>query len=123
MSFNGRFVNEAGTDLVSGKIHTLRQNFAYWKNFEGRDIKLFVWEGKPYRSSQKVFCIRHIFCVQKVWHKKAGHFYKDHGLDDPISMCSLSYNDGFRGLIWFMDWFGDYPDGEMTIVHFTDFQY
>jgi hypothetical protein len=35
----------------------------------------------------------------------------------------LVKNDGFDSLYEFTDWFIDYPDGEMAIVHFTDFQY
>jgi hypothetical protein len=53
ISFSPRFVNEMGDDLVSGKIHTIRQNYFYWKKFEGRHAALFTWEGKLYRSKQK----------------------------------------------------------------------
>jgi hypothetical protein len=72
LSFNPRFVNEAGDDLVPGKIHTIRQNFDYWKRFEGRDVALFIWEGKPYQrqSRQKVFCVKRLVYVQKIRKEK-----------------------------------------------------
>jgi hypothetical protein len=38
ISFDPRFVNEAGNDLIPGKIHTIRQNYEYWKKFEGREV-------------------------------------------------------------------------------------
>jgi hypothetical protein len=126
-------VNEAGDDLVPGKIHTIRQNYEYWKKFEGRDVELFTWEGKPYRSKQKVFCVRWIWSVQRVgiWHNKTvdGHkmrpeFYIETGdIRFPLSPSLLAANDGFDDEDEFMDWFYDYPDGEAGILHFTDFWY
>jgi hypothetical protein len=47
ISFNAQFVNESGDGLILGKIHTIRQNYSFWKKFEGRDVELFTWEGKP----------------------------------------------------------------------------
>jgi hypothetical protein len=123
MPFNSRFVNEAGTDLVKGKIHTIRLNYAFWKRFEDRDVALYIWEGTPYRSKQRVFCVKHIYHVQKVCHEGMGHFCKDDRLGEPINMYDISVNDGFRDYERFMDWFADYPDDEMGIVHFTDFRY
>jgi hypothetical protein len=49
ISFNPRFVNETGDDLIPGKIHTVRRNFDYWKKFEGRDVELFTWVEKSRR--------------------------------------------------------------------------
>jgi hypothetical protein len=66
ISINPRFINKAGNDLVLGKIHTIRQNYDYWKKFEGQEVALFTWEGKPYRSKQKVFCVKRIVSVQEV---------------------------------------------------------
>jgi hypothetical protein len=128
ISFNQRFVNEAGDDLVPGKIHTIRQNYDYWKRFEGRDVALFTWEEKPYRSKQKVFCERHIYHVQKitkVWHKKTHAYYwhinKNGEMDLPY-LPRIAENDGLT-FEEFQDWFYEYPDGDMAILHFTDFQY
>jgi len=32
-------------------------------------------------------------------------------------------NDGFNNRHELVDWFADYPDGKMAILHFTDFRY
>jgi hypothetical protein len=121
IAFNPRFVNEAGTDLVEEKIHTIRKNFPYWKKFEGQDIALFTWEGKPYRSKQRVFCVRHLFRVQKVRHAGRGNFFDEYGRYIPT--IHLAKNDGFETEDDFIRWFLDYSESEMGIVHFTDFRY
>jgi len=130
ISFNQRFVNKAGNGLIRGKIHTIRQNYEYWKKFEGKDLALFVWEGKPYRSKQKVFCVKRLVSVQKVLRKSwvtAIH------RDDNFRMefdgkyfaiaDDIAHNDGFKTKYEFRDWFNKYPFGEMAILHFTDFRY
>jgi hypothetical protein len=126
ISFNPRFVNEAGNDLVPGKIHTIRQNYDFWKKFEGQDVALLTWEGKPYRSKQRVFCVKRIVSVQKVA-KLLFDFYLPQKMNDgsfPIlSVSILSKNDGFEERQEFNYWFYDYPDGDMAILHFTDFRY
>jgi hypothetical protein len=130
LSFNPRFVNEAGNDLREGKIHTLRRNFAYWKKFEGQDIALFTWTGKPYRSKQKVFCVKRLVSVQEVYMYKN---YTDNvieflvetpfGTNELLTAEDLWKNDGFRAREFFEDWFVKCPDGEMAILHFTDYRY
>jgi hypothetical protein len=70
ISFNPRFVNEAGNNLIPGKIHTIRQNHGYWKHFEGQEVVLFTWEGKPYGSRQKIFCVKRIVNVQEIEYEK-----------------------------------------------------
>ena len=67
ISFDPRFVNEAGDGLIPGKIHTIRQNYDYWKQYEGREAALFTWEGQPCRSRQKVFCVKRVVSVQEVF--------------------------------------------------------
>jgi hypothetical protein len=126
ISFNPRFVNEAGNDLVPGKIHTIRGNYDFWKRFEGQDVALFAWEGKPHRSKQRVFCVKRIVSVQKI--RKAGNtnFYlTDWPADSAIYLHPpvLAKNDGFADYYEFFDWFYDYPDGDMAVLHFTDFRY
>jgi hypothetical protein len=32
ISFNPRFVKEAGDDLIPGKITTIRENYRYWEH-------------------------------------------------------------------------------------------
>jgi hypothetical protein len=123
LSFNPRFVNEAGNNLREGKIHTIRRNYAYWKKFEGQDIALFTWTGKPYRSKQKVFCVKRLVSVQKVIKSEVADFWLS--LDDkyPIQISVIAENDGFENKSDFIDWFIKYPFGEMAILHFTDYRY
>jgi hypothetical protein len=124
LSFNPRFINEAGNNLREGKIHTIRRNYAYWKRFEGHDIALFTWEGKPYRSKQKVFCVKRLVSIQRI-EKAKGIFLVPKELCDLvyINMDKLAKNDGFPSRESFEDWFVKYPDGEMAILHFTDYRY
>jgi hypothetical protein len=124
ISFNPRFVNEAGNDLISGKIHTIRQNYEYWKKFEGKELALFTWEGKPYRSGQKVFCVKRLVSVQCIFYCQ-GYFYKEKKNYIRINKKLLAANDGFENCQALMDWFknGKYKLGQMAILHFTDFRY
>jgi hypothetical protein len=121
LSFNARFINEAGDDLVPGKMHTIRKNFPFWKKFEGQDVVLFTWEGKPYRSKQRVFCVKKLVNVQKVRHAGQGNFFDEN--ERYVSTKQLAVNDGFKTEDNFIRWFLDYPSGEMALLHFTDFRY
>jgi hypothetical protein len=134
IAFNPRFVNGAGDDLIAGKIHTIRQSFDFWKRFEGQDAALYTWEGKPYRSKQRVFCVKRIVSVEEIclWHNKTvdGHkmppdfFIKTGGRRAfHLSVTLLALHDGFDDDDEFRDWFYDYPDGEMAVLHFTEFRY
>jgi hypothetical protein len=131
LSFNPRFVNEAGNDLIPGKIHTIRQNYDFWKRFEGQDVALYIWEGKPYRSKQKVFCVKRLVSVQKLYMYKN---YIDDVLEffviasvgiglEGVNVEKLRKNDGFCCRELFEDWFVKYHGGEMAILHFTDYRY
>jgi hypothetical protein len=119
MSINLRFVNEAGDDLIPGKIHSMRRNYVFWKKFEGKDIELFVWEGKPYRkgSKHKVVCVKRIVSVQSISFSKEGgflQFYSKHLENKPTyPAIVLARNDGFATVKEMFSWFADYPDGEM----------
>ena len=149
ISFNSQFVNEKGNDLISVKTHTIRQNYDYWKRFECQEVALFIWEGKPYRSKQRVFCVKRIVSVQPVIYVGNGthfalesdkllpdnHDCKDEELDDgyllkyfftPLNHHLLGINDGFndsKDADDLKNWFWDYPTGKMAIIHFTDFMY
>jgi hypothetical protein len=133
ISFNPRFINAAGNDLIPCKIHTIRQNYEYWKRFEGQEVELFTWEGKPYRSKQKVFCVKKIVSVQETWlridnpidlrHPNiAGIWFFTRGSDDPIEIDELAKNDGLE-LKPFKEWFINYPLGKMAVIHFTSYRY
>jgi len=126
ISFNPRFVNEAGNDLIPGKIHTIRQNYEYWKKFEGKEVALFTWEGKPYKSKQKVFCVKKIVNVQEIILNYNTSFYlsiEDLSINKQIDTGFLGRNDGFDYLFEFVRWFEKYPFGKMAILHFTEFRY
>jgi hypothetical protein len=133
ISFNTRFVNEAGNDLVSGEIHTIRQNYDFWKRFEDQDAALFTWEGKPYRSTQRVFSIKRIVSVQKIVfrHRETADgykiwpdfFIKKHRWFTCLDNGLLSENDGFEDETEFEYWFYEYPDGDRALIHFTNFRY
>jgi hypothetical protein len=135
ISFDKRFVNEAGNSLIPGKIHTIRQNYDYWKKFEGKEVALFTWEGKPYRSKQKVFCVKKIVSVQEVelQIKKdinvedgsiVENIYLEFYLDGwSIDMELLAKDDGFINFIDLVGWFENYKSGKMAILHFTNFRY
>jgi len=124
ISFCPRFVNEAGNDLIPGKIHTIRQNYDFWKRFEGREVALFTWEGKPYRSKQKVFSVKRLVSVQEIELCEKGSDYRWLTSDKrPIHGLNLSVNDGFFVFGDFVDWFSKYKPGKMAILHFTDFKY
>jgi hypothetical protein len=121
ISFNPRFVNRAGNDLVPGKIHTMRQNYFYWKKFEGRDVALFTWEGRPYRSKQRVFCVKPLAFVQKVRHAGQGKFFTEK--ERYIPMGQLAINDGFENEDEFIRWFTRDSEGEMAVLHFAGYRY
>ena len=127
ISFNPRFVNKAGDDLIDGKIHTIRINYDWWKPYEGKEVALFTWEGKPYGkgSTHKVFCVKRILSVQEVWMSSCCLFYTtaDMALGTFIKSFHLMENDGFQSLQAFHRWFNKYKPGKMAILHFTDFQY
>ena len=130
ISFNPQFVNEAGNNLIPGKIHTIRQNFEYWKKFEGRELALFTWEGKPYRSKQKVFCVKRLVGVQEINFIKSKQGILWFTVNKYIQLTSeIAENDGFfnsYGSIdteGFCNWFKNYKIGKMAILHFTDFRY
>ena len=133
ISFCPRFVNEAGNDLIPGKIHTIRQNYDFWNRFEGQDVELFTWEGKPYNSKQNVFCVKRIISVQRTWYcnpdRGSGFYFLFEGQQARTSIIMknqklLSVNDGFENSDDFYNWFSKgYKTGVMAILHFTDFKY
>ena len=130
-------MNEAGDDLVPGKIHTIRQNYEYWKRFEGREVALSVWDGKPRQkgSKQITFCVKRIYYVDSIiaenrhypW-RKSGidciQFEDNDGRERMIHYFSeLVKNDGFENSAEFWNWFSRHRPGKMAILHFTDFRY
>ena len=123
IAFDRRFLNETGDNLIEGKIHTIRQNYEYWKKFEGQEVALFTWEGKPYRSKQKVFCVKRIVSVQEVTKSEVADFWVSLNDKSPIPIDLIAKNDGFNNKHELVDWFIEYPFGKYAILHFTDFRY
>jgi len=126
ISFNPMFINAEGNNLIPGKIHTIRQNYDYWKKFEGQEVALFTWHGKPYQkgSTQKVFCTKRIVSVQEIELCEKGSEYRWLTSDKrPIHGLILSNNDGFYLFGDFANWFINYKPGKMAILHFTHFKY
>jgi hypothetical protein len=107
----------------------MRENYKYWKKFEGKELALFTWEGKPYRSKQNVFCIKKLVSVQLITYRKTMgvpmFLIQSNEFDALETMDTelLAKNDGFNNEQEFIDWFANYPEGEMAILHFTDFRY
>jgi hypothetical protein len=125
ISFNPQFINKEGNDLINGKIHTIRQNYDYWKKFERKEVALFVWEGKPYRSKQQVICVKRIVKVQSLIFQ-GDVFGPDMGWSSAIvEHQKIAKNDGFENYQAFLEWFrkGNYKPGRMAILHFTEFRY
>jgi hypothetical protein len=126
ISFNPRFVNEAGNGLIPGKIHTIRQNYDCWKRFEGKEVALFMWEGKPYRSKQKVFCVKRLVSVQEIilhFRYECGKLLWFTAGKAKLLIEELIKNDGFQNDVDLFRWFENYKPGKMAILHFTDFRY
>jgi hypothetical protein len=123
ISFDLRFVNKNFYDLIPGKIHTIRENYKYWERFEGQEVELFYWEGKPYWSKQKVFCVKRIISVQEVTKSEANYFRLSPYDESAISINAVAKNDGFKDQHELIDWFKNYKFGKMAIIHFTDFRY
>ena len=126
ISFNLRFANNTGDDLIPGKIHTIRENYDYWKHFEGKEVALFTWKGKPYGkgSKQKVFCVKKIVSVQIIGYS-LGSFYttQERAIGTMISINKITQNDGFKTVQGLRTWFSGYKSQVMAIIHFTDLRY
>jgi hypothetical protein len=126
LSFDKQFANEAGNDLLPGKIHTIRCNFDFWKKNEGQEVELYYWEGKPRQqgSKQKVFSTKRIVSVQGIYWGSLC-FWEDRGNNPQMGFSRMSKNDGFEDVNDFIRWFrkGNYKPGKMAILHFTDFRY
>ena len=121
-----RFVNEKGDGLIPSKIHTIRANYSFWKKYEGKEVALFTWDGKPRQkgSKQKVFCTKKIKSVQEVLlHPRCSNWRWTLADYTPIHGLFLSTNDGFFLFSDFADWFEKYKPGKMAVLHFTDYRY
>jgi len=130
------------------KIHSIRKNYQFWakrikaiKAGEGY-LSLRCWTGTPRRSKHREFLRLENVGIQRI--KIYHHETCDGGKMPPEFYCikfdgkktleiinedTLAKNDGFFDLFGdpntdeFIDWFYDYPDGVMALIHFTNFRY
>jgi hypothetical protein len=128
---NPRFVEP----LLDGrKIHTLRQNYSFWKRHDGKECSIRIWEGKPYWSKQKEICTKIIhvqaiiICHNKTLDgaKMPPHFLGPHGgIENFILAMNDRFFDNERNVCEddFTDWFYNYHDGTLAVLHFTDYRY
>jgi len=107
ISIDKRFVEN--NNLIPEKIHTIRKNFDFWKKFEGKELSLFTWQGKPYQkgSKQKIICVKKLIYVQPVYlhcqvmtengDKALPEYYAFRGCIDKILIDKeqIAENDGF----------------------------
>lgn len=126
--------------VVSGeKIHTLRKNYLFWKRriSSAGELSIRYWENKPRRSKQvqikKIgpYMKNSKFGVQEVCKindgKSPGSPFSFYLVEDQepktrLDLSELAKNDGLT-LPEFIDWFRDYPEGQMACIHFTSFRY
>jgi hypothetical protein len=124
--------------IIQGlKIHTLRQNYDFWKKRIDKceKLELRYWSGKPYCSPQKH--IRTLnrynanFGVQKICKKTDGiypgspfslYLVKNEEYLVQLLLGVVAKNDGLTEAE-FVTWFEDYPDGDMACIQFTGFRY
>lgn len=147
--FDRQFINSAGNDLVTGKIHTIRGNgtqksFDRWKKLEGKEVSCRVWSGEPYNSSQKEICKKKVMSVEKMslfmeeFHNKlhfiryANCFLYKQTSKSRCNWCGIyleSYanciakNDGFDDCNSLCSYLKKSKAGIYAIVHFTEFRY
>jgi hypothetical protein len=126
--------------IISGKkIHTLRKNYLFWKRrlSNAGVLSIRYWKDKPRHSKQ--ITIRNIdpymknsnFGIQEVCKINDGKspgcpfsFYLVERQEPKtrLDISVLAENDGLT-LPEFIDWFKDYHEGAMTLIHFTSFRY
>jgi hypothetical protein len=114
------------------KIHTIRKNYAWWKkrieaiNQGEAYLSIRRWTGKPYRSPQHEIKRLETVGVQEVAKRSEGgktkYYIKESDGLYFVSTGTLARNDGLS-YEEFCEWFKNYPDGDMAIIHFTDFRY
>lgn len=124
--------------LNGEKIHTIRENYAYWKMVSdkvnaGTHILSFrTWNGVPYDSEQTEFMELSSFGVipfemVRRWEDQAIKIEKP---VEKLDVNLVAKNDGLSG-IEFYDWFFPPKTAKKTkwdlftgaILHFTDFRY
>jgi hypothetical protein len=131
ISFDKRFVNKTGNDLIPEKIHTIRQNYRHWEKFENRFVELFFWDGKPYQKGSKhiVFAVRGIEKVERILKDTDGftpgspfsiYRRQNNAFTEKLPLSELAANDGLSEKE-FIEWFAKYPDGYLALIYFSEY--
>jgi hypothetical protein len=117
--------------LLGEKLHTIRDNYDYWKRRIEQvkagiaHLSLREWEGKPYRSNQKLLFSLGKYRgvgVQKIVFDDYLYSCLIDGRRHGISDSCIPENDG---LSWddFESWFRNVDDKPKALIHFTPFRY
>ena len=131
-----RYPSYNPTLLGNKKLHTIRANYALWKErFDEVQrgeaiINLRQWLGEPYRS--KTVLIKTLTAADGIGLQRLDFKMPDHGdltfyvIDESMVFTTgkvLSHNDGLELQDW-LDWFSDYDQTQpLAIIHFTPFRY
>lgn len=114
----------------SGKIHTCRPNYEYWKRIEekvnsGQGIlSLRQWEGKPYNSKRPEFMcltkmrVDHLVITTKGFGKgSAAVTVHINGKDCTSNLELLAMNDGLENGLDLIQWLG-WKGFDGALIHF-----
>lgn len=111
---------------VGIKIHTLRNNYDFWKKRVGNInagkavLSIREWEGKPYNSKQTVLYILEKVGIQKLEITPIGLFIDS--AESDLGLKDFAENDGLL-IADFFAWFKKSPAKELAIIHFTEKRY
>jgi hypothetical protein len=128
-----------GPIIRGEKIHTIRRNHTFWRRRLARaeELSIRCWKEKPRHSPQieikliTPYVKNGKFGVQKICKINDGKspgsafsFYlvEVHEPQTRLDLSLLAKNDELT-LQKFIDWFKDYPEGDMALIHFTNFRY
>lgn len=82
--------------VVSGhKVHSIRQTRKRNAIVPGDELSLRAWEGKPYRSKQRVLCEETCIAVRACWIDVQGIVIDQHRFSEPEELDAFAVSDGF----------------------------
>lgn len=125
--------DDLSTVAIGKKLHTIRENYDYWKAKAGKinagemELSIRVWSGKPYKSQQvEVARLSHVSIqlVEMSYSIEDAQpiVYVDNVLKPNIAE-KMAKNDGLQLEDW-VEWFFKKTNTfRGVILHFTDFKY
>lgn len=122
----GKRTEFKGKILKQQKVHTIRENYAYWKGQidkinEGKGLlSIRQWGGRPYNSKQHEFLQLQSVGIEKLDRMDWG-WMLDGTLAD-ITTSELATNDGLT-MEEFKSWFRATKFENLALIYFTDFRY